>query len=102
MLVEAAPVAPQPGMGCCCKTPERAGGLREGGESRRGWRWGSNMSWRQGRVNRLRGAVPAWGGCVVSERRKGAEVVTGRGPDTVRKDFGKSERMQYLQNNMSA
>ena len=36
MLVEAVPAAPPPGMGCCCKMPEQAGGTEEGGESRRG------------------------------------------------------------------
>lgn len=44
MLVQEAPVALLPGMGWCCKMPERDRGRQEGGESRRAWRWGSNKA----------------------------------------------------------
>lgn len=73
MLVEVAPAALPPGTGCCCKMPERARGREEGGESRRGWRWGSNASRRQGGGRWLKGALPAQEGCAVSERSKADE-----------------------------
>lgn len=98
--MQAAPAALLPWTGHCCKMPERAGGRGEGGESRRGWRWGSNTAWRQGAGRQPRGAVPARRlHCVWAEPR--GWVVMGWGPDTVREDFGKSQRMQYQQNTVS-